>query len=91
LGVQYRLGDNWTLRYVGQAAAAQHYDSTALRRRDAYVTHDVGVAYDRDWYRVDLGVTNLFDKGYVTYQQSQADTYSYEEGRSVNVTFTARF
>ncbi|WP_238475031.1 TonB-dependent hemoglobin/transferrin/lactoferrin family receptor [Azospirillum cavernae] len=91
LGVQYRLGDNWTLRYVGQAAAAQHYDSTALRRRDAYVTHDVGVAYDRDWYRVDLGVTNLFDKAYVTYQQSQADTYSYEEGRSVNMTFTARF
>lgn len=91
LGVQYRLGDNWTLRYVGQVVADQHHDSTALRRRDAYTLHDIGVAYDRDWYRVDLGVTNLFDKGYVTYQQSQAETYGYEEGRSVNVTLTARF
>lgn len=91
LGVQYRVGDHWTLRYVGQAVADQNYDSTALRRRDGYAIHDVGVSYDRDWYRVDLGVTNLFDRAYVTYQQSQAETYAYEEGRSVNVTFTARF
>lgn len=91
LGVQYRIGENWTLRYVGQAVADQHYDTTALRRRDAYTIHDVGVSYDRDWYRLDLGVSNLFDKAYVTYQQSQAETYSYEEGRSVNLTLTARF
>ncbi|MFD1626063.1 TonB-dependent hemoglobin/transferrin/lactoferrin family receptor [Azospirillum griseum] len=91
LGLQYRVGENWTLRYVGQFAAAQHYDSTALRRRDGYTVHDIGVSYDRDWYRLDLGVTNLFDKGYVTYQQSQTETYSYEEGRSVNLTLTARF
>lgn len=91
LGAQYRVGGHWTLRYVGQAVADQNYDSTALRRRDGYAIHDVGVSYDRDWYRVDLGVTNLFGRAYVTYQQSQADTYAYEEGRGVNVTVTARF
>jgi len=91
LGVKYHIDDNWSVQYVGQFVAAQDYDATALRQRSGYTTHDVGVTFDRAWYRVDLGVSNLLDKAYVTYQATQAETYSYEEGRSINLTLTARF
>ena len=74
----------------GIYAAAQDYDSTPLRRRSGYAVHDLGVAFDRDWYRLDVAVTNLFDEAYVTYRQSLAETYAYEEGRSVNLRLTAR-
>jgi hemoglobin/transferrin/lactoferrin receptor protein len=63
----------------------------ALRRRSGYATHDVGVTYEHRQYRVDVGITNLFNKGYATYQQSLANTFSYEEGRSFNVTLSVRF
>lgn len=91
LAARYRMDEHWSAWWVGQFVDDQDYDSTVLRRRDGYGLHDIGVTYDRAWYRVDLGVTNLFDQAYVTYQQSQATTYTYEEGRSVNVTLTARF
>lgn len=90
-GLGYFLNEFWSLRYAGRFVAAQNYDSTILRRRDGYSTHDIGTAYYRDWYRVDFGISNLFDKGYAGYHQSLATNYTYEEGRSVNLTFTARF
>eukprot|EP00887_Chlorella_sp_A99_P004401 scaffold39.g4401.t1 len=90
-GAQYRMDDNWSLRYLGQFVRAQNYDSTELRRRSGYATHDIGVSYEQRRYRVDVGITNLFNKGYATYQQSLADTFAYEEGRSVNITLSARF
>ncbi|CAM5372814.1 hypothetical protein RLIN73S_03929 [Rhodanobacter lindaniclasticus] len=79
------------MRYLGQFVRAQDYDATELRRRSGYAVHDIGVTYQRRQYRVDVGITNLFNKGYATYQQSLADTFSYEQGRSVNVTLSARF
>ena len=91
LAMQYRLDDNWSLNYQGQFVQAQDYDSTELRQRAGYGLHDIGVAYETRQYRVDLGVSNLFDKAYTTYQQSQANTFSYEEGRSVNLTLSTRF
>jgi hemoglobin/transferrin/lactoferrin receptor protein len=91
LAAQFHINDSWSLRYVGQYVAAQDYDATVLRQRSGYAVHDIGGSYRHRQYRVDLGVTNLFDKAYATYQQSLADTFSYEEGRSVNVTFSARF
>jgi hemoglobin/transferrin/lactoferrin receptor protein len=36
-------------------------------------------------------VTNLFDKAYVPYYSSNLQSYTYSEGRSVNMTLTARF
>ncbi|CAM5282991.1 Hemin receptor [Rhodanobacter lindaniclasticus] len=90
-GAQYRIDHNWSVRYLGQFVRAQDYDATELRRRSGYAVHDIGVTYQRRQYRVDVGITNLFNKGYATYQQSLADTFSYEQGRSVNVTLSARF
>lgn len=91
LGASYNIDENWTVRYLGQVVAAQDYDSTVLRRRAAYTTHDIGVTYQKDWFRADFSVTNFFDEGYATYQQSLADTFSYEEGRSFNLTLSAKF
>jgi hemoglobin/transferrin/lactoferrin receptor protein len=91
LAARYRYDENWSAWWVGQFVDEQNYDATVLRRRDGYGLHDLGVAYDRDWWRADFSVTNLFDKAYATYQQSQTTTYTYEEGRSVNLTLTARF
>ena len=90
-GLNYHLNDYWSARYDAQFVASQHYDFTLARRRDAYATHDIGTSYDRDWYRIDFGISNLFDKAYVTYGQSQTAYYTYEEGRSYNMTFKARF
>lgn len=89
--VGYFIDDFWSLRYAGRFVAAQDDDATVARRRDGYAVHDIGTSYDRDWYRVDFGVSNLFDKGYASYHQGLATSYTYEEGRSVNLSFTARF
>ncbi|WP_236784024.1 TonB-dependent hemoglobin/transferrin/lactoferrin family receptor [Azospirillum humicireducens] len=91
VGTRYRFENGWAVWWTGQFVDEQHRDATALRQRDGYGLHDIGVTYNRNWYRVDLGVTNLFDKAYATYQQSQTTTYTYEEGRSVNLTLSARF
>lgn len=90
-GLRYRYDENWSAWWTSQFVADQHRDSTTLRRRDGYGLHDLGMAYDREGWRVDFSVTNLFDEAYATYQQSQTTTYTYEEGRSVNLTLTARF
>jgi hemoglobin/transferrin/lactoferrin receptor protein len=91
VGLQYRIDDNWSLRYLGQFVRAQKDDAVELRRRSGYAIHDVGLTYEHRQYRVDAGITNLFNKGYATYQQSLAETFSYEEGRSFNITVSARF
>jgi hemoglobin/transferrin/lactoferrin receptor protein len=91
LGLGYYIDDFWSVRYAGRFVASQDYDTTTARRRRAYAVHDIGTSYDRDWYRVDFGISNLFDKGYSTYHQGLATSYVYEEGRSVNMTLTARF
>ncbi|WP_129243616.1 TonB-dependent hemoglobin/transferrin/lactoferrin family receptor [Achromobacter veterisilvae] len=90
-GAQYRIDNNWSVRYLGQFVRAQDYDSTELRRRSGYAVHDIGLSYQQRQYRIDVGITNLFDKPYATYQQSMAETFTYELGRSVNVTLSARF
>lgn len=90
-GLNYHVDDYWSVRYDAQFVASQHYDSTTIRQRDGYAVHDIGTTYNRDWYRIDFGITNLFNKAYVTYGQDQAAYYTYEEGRSFNLTFKARF
>ena len=90
-GLSYCFDEYLSARYNGRFLASQDYDSTAARRRAGYAVHDIGVAYDRDWYRVDVSATNLFDKAYVIYYSSNTQSYSYSEGRSVNMTLTARF
>ncbi|WP_019644802.1 TonB-dependent receptor domain-containing protein [Novispirillum itersonii] len=91
LSTRYQFDDNWSGWWLGQFVAAQDYDATLARQRSGYGLHSLGVAYDQDWWRADLNVSNLFDQTYVTYQQSQTTTYTYEEGRSINLSLTARF
>jgi hemoglobin/transferrin/lactoferrin receptor protein len=91
----YFFDDYLSFRYAARFVATQDYDakvdSTNDRRRRGYSVHDISASYDRDWYRVDVGLTNLFDKAYSTYQQSLKTSYVYEEGRSFNLMLTARF
>ena len=91
LNLGYSFLTDWRVHYSGQFVAAQDYDSTVLRQRPGYTVHDVGVAYTYDRYRVDFGVTNLFDEAYSTYQSSQATVYTYEESRSFKLTLNANF
>lgn len=90
-GLAYAFDENLSARYDGRFVGSQDYDTTTTARRRAYAVHDIGVAYDRDWFRVDLGVGNLFDEAYVPYYSSNVQSYSYAEGRSVNMTLTTRF
>jgi hemoglobin/transferrin/lactoferrin receptor protein len=76
------------------AVAAQDYDSTVLRRRSGYAAHDLYASWQAPGQpvRVDFGITNLFDKRYLSYQQSQAQALSaYEMGRSYNLAVTGSF
>lgn len=91
LTLAYDLGQGWRAISATQFVDKQQRDATVLRRRDGYVVQDLGISWDQGWLRLDLGVSNLLDKAYVTYQQAQADTFTYEEGRSVNATATLRF
>lgn len=76
------------------AVAAQDYDSTSLRRRSGYATHDVSMNWmsPKQAYRLDAGVYNLTNKQYVVYQSSNADAVSaYEMGRNYRISLSASF
>lgn len=91
-GANYYVDDYWSLRYAGNYVLSQQYDTTVVRRRKAYTVHDIGTAYDRSWYRLDFSITNLFDRAYMPYNVSSLNTSQiFEEGRSFNMFFTAKF
>jgi hemoglobin/transferrin/lactoferrin receptor protein len=76
------------------AVAAQEYDSTVLRRRSGYSVHDLFTTWQspNQVYRVDFGITNMFDKRYLSYQQTQAAAMTaYEMGRSYNLSVSGSF
>lgn len=90
-GIGYYANDYWSLRYAGRYVMSQDYDSSIDRRRGSHHVHDIGTSYDRDWYRLDFSITNLFNYAYADYQQGLNTNYTYEEGRSFNLNLTARF
>jgi len=65
--------------------AAQDYDATVSRQRPGYATHDIFVnwAPTGQKFKVNVGITNLSDKKYSTYQSSNIFAYTYQEGRSL--------
>lgn len=80
----------WNSTFV----AAQDYDSTTLRRRDGYSVHDVFVRWmpSAAKYRVNAGVSNVFNRSYVIYQSSNLyAAKTYQPGRSFLVSLSADF
>ena len=79
--------------WSSQIVSAQDYDTTVTRRRAAYDVHDAFVTITPASLpvRLDLGVTNIFDKRYALYKNSTANPNTFEEGRSARVTLTTRF
>ncbi|GLS16713.1 TonB-dependent receptor domain-containing protein [Hydrogenophaga electricum] len=84
---------NLSVSWNSTLVAAQDRDSTVLRRRNGYSLHDVFVSrtFADDRYRVDVGITNLFDKAWVAYQSGNAYANTFQEGRSFKVAFHATF
>ncbi len=85
---------NLSVLWNSTLVAAQDYDSTTLRRRSGYSVHDVYLRWtpSNSAYRVDAGITNVFNRSYVVYQSSNlyaANTY--QPGRSVMVSLSADF
>lgn len=72
---------------------AQDYDATLLRRRPGYTTSDLFLSWTPNGqrFRIDAGVSNLFDERYSTYQSSAAYANTYQEGRSLRVALSADF
>ncbi len=86
-GLNYDVAPSINLRWRSAFVEAQDYDSEPLRQRDSYNVHDVFVSWtpnNADW-RIDLGVTNIFDNEYIVYKQSTAYIETYEEGRSLRI------
>lgn len=86
-------GQGLSVFWTTTGVAAQDYDSTVLRRRQGYALHDVFLSWmPAAWkFRLDAGVTNLFDKRYVAYQSANAYAHTYQEGRSLKLALSADF
>jgi hemoglobin/transferrin/lactoferrin receptor protein len=92
LSIRHHLARNVDLSWTTTGVAAQDYDSTVLRRRSGYATHDLFVSWQADSkLRFDVGVTNLGDKRYAVYQSSNAYANTYQEGRSLKLAINASF
>jgi hemoglobin/transferrin/lactoferrin receptor protein len=96
LSVQIRRqlpAQDMTIFWNTTGVAAQDYDSTVLRRRPGYATHDVFASWmpTGQRFKLDVGITNLFDKRYSAYQSSNAYAYTYQEGRSLKLALSAEF
>jgi hemoglobin/transferrin/lactoferrin receptor protein len=72
---------------------AQDYDATLLRRRPGYTTSDLFLSWTPNGqrFRIDAGVSNLFDERYSTYQSSAAYANTYQEGRSLRAAVSLDF
>lgn len=93
LSLAYAFSPAVDLRWSSMWVEAQDYDSTLLRRRPAYETHDLFVTWapqGRTW-RFDAGVTNLFDERYAAYKQSTAYPNVYEQGRNFRLGVSRHF
>ena len=88
-----RIVDAVKINWTSQIVWAQDYDTTVIRRRAAYDVHDAFVTITPASLpvRLDLGVTNIFDKRYALYKNSTANPNTFEEGRSLRATLTIRF
>ncbi len=85
-------GDRLSLLWSGTATAAQDYDDTIERQRESWVRHDLFLSWSpSESLRADLGVENLTDERYASYQSSNAYALTYEKGRSVKATLSWRF
>ncbi|MDD2700989.1 MAG: TonB-dependent hemoglobin/transferrin/lactoferrin family receptor [Sideroxydans sp.] len=93
--VAYALpGTDMSVSWSATAVAAQDYDSTVLRQRSGYTVHDLFSTWQSPGQavRVDFGITNLFDRRYLSYQQTQAAAQTaYEMGRSYNLSVSGSF
>ncbi len=93
LDLAYRVTPNLGLRWESVWVEAQDYDSTVIRRRPSYDIHDAFISWSpagQSW-KVDFGVTNLFDERYLVYKQSTAYPTTFEQGRSYRIGLGARF
>ena len=93
--VRYAIpATDMSVLWGGTAVAAQDYDSTVLRRRSGYTVHDLYASWEPHGqkFKVDFGIGNLFDKRYLSYQQTQAAALTaYEIGRSYNLSVSGSF
>ena len=91
--VGYKLPKNTSVSWRATGVAAQDYDSTVLRRRSGYSTHDLHVGWKPNRkVEVDFGVNNVFDKKYVSYQSSNAAaSTAYEMGRNYMISVSGGF
>ena len=82
-----------SLRWNTTGIASQQDDSTVAARRPGYAVHDLFAQWQPSQkIRVDVGVTNLFDKRYAEYNGStQLQSYIYQAGRSVLASVSASY
>ncbi|WP_430446715.1 TonB-dependent receptor domain-containing protein [Sphingorhabdus contaminans] len=92
-GAGWQATDFAKISWAAQFVSAQDYDSTLARRRAAYDVHDLFVTLSPESlpFRIDAGVTNIFDKTYALYKNSTANPNTFEEGRSIRITLSARY
>jgi len=94
LQIRHQLpASNMTVFWNTTGVAAQDYDTTVLRRRSGYATHDLYASWmpAGQRFKIDAGISNLFDKRYAAYQSSNAYAYTFQEGRSLKLAISADF
>lgn len=94
LQIRHQLhASNLAVFWNTTGVAAQDYDTTVLRRRPGYATHDLFASWTPfgQRFKLDAGISNLFDKRYAAYQSSNAYAYTFQEGRSVKLAISADF
>ena len=93
LQARYWLTDyDISLLWNTTATAAQDYDSNIERRRPGWARHDLFLSWTPEGsLRIDIGVENLTDKRYASYQSANAYALTYEKGRSLKATVSWRF
>ncbi len=89
---RYQFNNKLSLMWNGMVVAAQGYDSTTARQRAGWSRHDIFLTWTPNKLtRVDVGVVNLMDRQYATYQASAANTLTYDAGRSFMATLGVKF
>lgn len=86
----YKGNDSFLTLFLNNAFYYQNIDSSArLMNQDGYFLNDLGLSYGIKAFKFNLGIRNIFDSFYETYQK--ADDYRSAMGRNYYAEFRYEF
>lgn len=91
-GDVYKNSSSFLTLFLNNVYYSQNIDSSGnLMNKGGYFLNDLGLSYGVRAFKVNLGIRNIFDSFYETYQKPDNDQYKWAIGRNYYAEFRYEF